>query len=466
MYRKNGNHLFKHLDFLILDILAVQLAFILSYISRQGLGLVYKDSNYLRLACIAVLICVCVAVFSECYSGILKRGYLKEFKSSFIFVVLVVLLCTIYLYFMKKSGSVSRGFMIYVWIEGTLLIFLLRSLNKKIVLKYSRQTDKRRILLLTVRDYAEAMTANFTKQELLQAEGIVILDQNMTGQSIHGIPVVSDREHLEEYLKDYVIDEVMVNVARSGEYDKEIQNIMRMGITVHYCLIHIADWLQDTMLENVAGYDVLTTSVHIASTRQLILKRLMDIVGSTVGLLITAVVFVIIAPIIKIQSPGPIFFSQIRVGRNGRKFRIYKFRSMYTDAEERKAELMAQNKVDGLMFKMDNDPRIFPFGHFIRKFSLDELPQFWNVLKGDMSLVGTRPPTVDEYINYDIHHMIRLAYKPGITGLWQVSGRSEITDFEQVVALDEKYITHWSLGLDIKILFKTVKVVLKHEGAE
>ena len=170
-----------------------------------------------------------------------------------------------------------------------------------------------------------------------------------------------------------------------------------------------------------------------------------------------------------IKSPGPIFFSQYRVGKNGRKFKIYKFRSMYMDAEERKKELMKQNRVsDGLMFKMENDPRVIGsekgpgkgIGNFIRKTSLDEFPQFFNVLKGDMSLVGTRPPTVDEWEKYELHHRARLAIKPGLTGMWQVSGRSEITDFEEVVKLDTKYISEWSFMLDIKILFKTVLIVL------
>ena len=186
--------------------------------------------------------------------------------------------------------------------------------------------------------------------------------------------------------------------------------------------------------------------------------------------MITAVLYLFIAPAIYIQSPGPIFFSQERVGMNGRKFRIYKFRSMYMDAEERKQELMKQNKVkDGMMFKMDKDPRIIGgehgIGGIIRRFSLDEFPQFWNVLKGDMSLVGTRPPTVEEWRKYDLHHRVRLATKPGITGMWQVSGRSSITDFEEVVRLDKKYIMEWSMGLDLRILCRTVGVVLRSDGA-
>ena len=138
---------------------------------------------------------------------------------------------------------------------------------------------------------------------------------------------------------------------------------------------------------------------------------------------------------------------------------------MYPDAEERKKELMEQNKMKGHMFKMDNDPRIIPIGHFIRKTSLDEFPQFWNVLKGDMSLVGTRPPTVDEYEKYERHHKARLATKPGLTGMWQVTGRSDIVDFEEVVQLDMNYIQEWNLGLDIKIIFKTVKNMFTGKGS-
>ena len=196
------------------------------------------------------------------------------------------------------------------------------------------------------------------------------------------------------------------------------------------------------------------------------------------GCCITGVLFVFLAPAIYISSPGPIFFSQVRVGKNGKRFRIYKFRSMYMDAEERKKELMKENRVkDGMMFKLEWDPRIIGskrlpdgtikkgIGNYIRDWSLDEFPQFFNVLKGDMSLVGTRPPTEDEWEKYELHHRARLAIKPGVTGMWQVSGRSNITDFEEVVNLDMKYIREWSIKLDLRILLKTVQVVLAQEGS-
>ena len=149
----------------------------------------------------------------------------------------------------------------------------------------------------------------------------------------------------------------------------------------------------------------------------------------------------------------------------GRKFKFYKFRTMVVGADAMKKDLMEQNEMDGFMFKMKEDPRIFKIGRFMRKFSVDELPQFWNVLKGDMSLVGTRPPTEEEFKQYELHHKARLGIKPGLTGMWQVSGRSDIRDFEEVVALDTYYISNWTLGMDIRILFKTILVVLVGKGS-
>ena len=203
----------------------------------------------------------------------------------------------------------------------------------------------------------------------------------------------------------------------------------------------------------------------------------MDILGGLIGSLIALILIAVIGPKIKKESPVPVLFRQTRIGRNGKRFTIYKIRSMYMDAEEQKDALREQNRVsDGMMFKLDFDPRIIGnkvvngkqvtgIGEKIRRKSLDEFPQFFNVLKGDMSLVGTRPPTEDEWKKYKYHYRARVATKPGLTGLWQVSGRSGITDFEEVVRLDTEYINNWSIGLDLKILAKTVKTVLRGEGA-
>lgn len=193
------------------------------------------------------------------------------------------------------------------------------------------------------------------------------------------------------------------------------------------------------------------------------IKRAIDIIGALVGLGITAVLFLPVALALKLDSPGPIFFRQTRVGLRGQQFTIWKFRSMVADAERLKSQVA--NQASGHFFKNDADPRITRVGGFLRKTSLDEFPQFWNVLKGDMSLVGTRPPTIDEVENYEPHHWRRLNVKPGLTGEWQVRGRSSVKDFEDVVRLDIEYQEKWSVFYDLQIIYRTVAVVLLRRGA-
>ncbi|MUG98421.1 exopolysaccharide biosynthesis polyprenyl glycosylphosphotransferase [Scytonema sp. UIC 10036] len=196
------------------------------------------------------------------------------------------------------------------------------------------------------------------------------------------------------------------------------------------------------------------------------MKRFTDIVGSLIGLLITGILLVPIALAIRLDSSGPIFFCQTRCGWMGQRFQIWKFRSMYIDAEARKAELEKQNQVQGAFFKIDNDPRVTKVGRFLRRTSLDELPQFWNVLKGDMSLVGTRPPTPDEVERYEVPEWQRLDVKPGMTGEWQVNGRSTIRKFEDVIRMDLQYQKNWSFMYDLKLIFRTVIILFnKNSGA-
>lgn len=310
--------------------------------------------------------------------------------------------------------------------------------------------------------------------------GVVVIDADWLGKKICGVPVVANAEELPMYVCQEWIDEVLVVISEQLPYPEElIDKLTETGVTVHLNLAKITNKTgKRQFVEKVGEYTVLTTSLNYASAGQLLLKRLMDIFGGLVGCIATGIICLFVGPAIYIASPGPIFFSQERVGKNGKKFKMYKFRSMYMDAEERKAELMKENKLgDGKMFKMDFDPRVIGnkvlsdgthktgVGDFIRRTSLDEFPQFFNVLKGDMSIVGTRPPLISETNLYEPHHKARLAIKPGITGMWQVSGRSDITDFEEVVRLDKEYIENWNIGLDIKILFKTVMVVVKKDGS-
>lgn len=291
--------------------------------------------------------------------------------------------------------------------------------------------------------------------------------------SVCDVPVIATDIRFLDWIRSAPLDEVYINLPfkDSEEVNEIINELESMGIVVHINLPTFEKIMKDNdfnhfTCEDIAGNPVATIAAIEHDSRQLVLKRMIDIVGAVVGCLISIPIILITAIPLLIESPGPLFFKQKRIGKNGRVFNIYKLRSMYVDAEARKQELMSQNKMDGLMFKMDNDPRITKVGKIIRKLSIDELPQFYNVLKGDMSLVGTRPPTANEFEQYESHHKRRLSMRPGITGMWQVSGRSNIQDFEEIVKLDCKYIDDWSIWLDIKILFKTVLVVLKHEGAE
>lgn len=294
-----------------------------------------------------------------------------------------------------------------------------------------------------------------------------VMDVAKIGYDMNGVPVVANADNLYEIAGKMAVDEVLIDLPDypSDQMKKLVSDLEQMGVICNCCIHTFSIDGVERNIETFGNRPVVSYSKTSIDFRQEMVKRAIDIVGSLVGLIITAVVTPFVALAIRIESPGPIFFAQERVGKNGRRFKIYKFRSMYIDAEERKKELMEKNQMSGLMFKMDDDPRITKVGKFIRKTSIDELPQFYNILIGQMSLVGTRPPTVDEFNQYNLYYKRRLSMTPGLTGMWQVSGRSSITDFDEVVKLDLEYIDNWSVGLDIKILFMTVVTVLFRRGA-
>lgn len=469
MYKKEKRSWMKHLDFTILDIICLQAAFIVAYMFWLGPGLVYQDALYQRLTIILVMVQICVIFFTEPYKDILRRDKIQELKVVIINNTMIFLSLILYMYMIKMSEGYSRMTLFVYWGLSMCFSYAGHILLKQSVRKRVRDARNSSVMLLfTAGDVAEACIRDFEDNRYRNfiIKGIVITDDNCVGEVIREVPVVANADTFMDYIRTNVVDEVFINGNDISESEALAAELLEMGITVHLKLVHETKLMPNKVVERCGKYMVLTTSMCIASPRQLFIKRCMDIAGSIVGLIIMGIAFIIFAPQIKRQSPGPIFFSQVRVGKNGRKFKIYKFRSMYMDAEERKAELLDRNEMNGLMFKMENDPRIFPVGKFMRKYSIDELPQFWNILKGDMSLVGTRPPTVDEFVRYEAHHRARLGIKPGLTGMWQVSGRSKITDFEEVVNLDTQYISEWNLSMDIRILLKTVDVVIRGRGAE
>ena len=273
-------------------------------------------------------------------------------------------------------------------------------------------------------------------------------------------------EHFEQYLRRHAVDEVCFMVEDREKFTNIINLCLGMGITVELVINHA--WMEKSncYVSTVGTYPVVVYHTISLNTSEQVLKRALDVTASVVGIIISAPVMLAAAIAIKLDSPGPVLFTQTRVGMNGRHFKIFKFRTMYTDAEARKQALMQQNQMsDSRMFKVKEDPRVTRVGRFLRNTSIDELPQLFNVLINDMSLVGTRPPTPDEVEQYDTGHWRRISIKPGITGMWQVSGRSEITNFEDVVQLDVSYIDGWNLFRDVKIIFQTVYCVLKRRGA-
>ena len=473
MYRKKTSSWLKHWDFILLDLILLELSYLLAHWLYHGTAY-YREAPLYRNVFFAIaVIDLVVGLMMGSYKGILRRGYWLETKAVAKHAIIVTVCVIAYLFAMKESSNYSRVVIFAFPIISICVLYIGRILLKKWLSKHRGPASGKRAILLiggknNYREIVEAFTSNPYSEFHVMGIGIIDAKENEI-PNYHGFPVFCGESAIEDFAQLNWVDEALFSIPTELALpDKMIKNFGIMGITIHIKLARVADDSSNQIVEKLEGYTVLSTSINMVSAGQLIFKRTMDICGGLVGMLLTGIIFIFVAPIIYIKSPGPIFFKQVRIGKNGKKFNIYKFRSMYMDAEERKKELMAQNDIkDGMMFKMDNDPRIIKgIGNFIRDYSLDEFPQFWNVLIGDMSLVGTRPPTVDEWEKYEMHHRSRLAFKSGLTGMWQVSGRSNITDFEEVVRLDTEYIKKWSPGLDIMILFKTVAVVLGKVGSK
>ncbi len=473
MYQGNIFKRLKYLDFMAVDVICLEMAFAFSCMLQVGPGFPYGEESCRIIMAFLCLISLCVGLSAEEYRDILKRGRMEELKAAVVHACIVCVGILICLFFLKLSRFIFRAAMLIFPFLSAAFLYVGRTALKPFLRRCRSSVSRKRSILLVgcgenyrrlVDDFMDDPEGSFTVSQvaLMDSEGEM-------PEEYRGVGMISGEEAILLYICQAPVDEVFIALPIRFPFpDNIIQNCRLAGITVHMELAKMSGRSPNRFVENLAGYMVMTDSFRIVTTGQMFLKRSMDIVGAFVGCVLTGFLFLFLAPAIYISSPGPIFFRQTRIGKNGRTFTLYKFRSMYPDAEERKKDLLRKNDVrDGMMFKLDDDPRIIRgVGKFIREYSLDEFPQFFNVLKGEMSLVGTRPPTVDEWEKYQPAQRVRLAIKPGVTGLWQVSGRSKIRDFEKVVELDKSYIMNWSLWLDIRILIKTVGVVLKRDGAK
>ncbi len=436
----------------------------------------YGDKTLHYMVCVVFLLfCVIYSFIADWNRDFIKRGYLVELLSVIRSVAVILVGSLVVVFFLKWTDILSR-FVVgnFVWID-ILLTFLARIIFKKVLKSHiSSEKNITRVVVISQREQMETTIHSLTEQmgevgyKVVRAYCADCAGSDSEPWYIDDIHVHYGIQDITSRLITDPFDEVFINTPGIPQNDLEdiILGLEEMGVTTHYNLELPTITKARPQVEKFMGYSVITYTMNRTSYKRLFIKRVTDIIGAFVGLIITGIITIFLAPAIKLDSPGPVFFSQTRVGKNGRRFKIYKFRSMYVDAEERKKELEAKNEMNGLMFKMKDDPRITRVGKFIRKTSLDEFPQFLNVLKGDMSLVGTRPPTEAEFEQYNEHYRRRLSMTPGLTGLWQISGRSDIEDFDEVVKLDLRYIDNWSLTEDFKILLKTVGVVLFGRGAK
>ena len=495
LYRKNKRNLELHVItkrekmqyayVFLTDLLALAVSILLSWLITDGLFNVlvpYTARDWMQTLCALALAFIATFFCFDQTENIVTRRPGAEIKLSLKFNLMLCVIYSALMLLTKATMLDSRYFAVTVPLINALLLPLAHGALKRLLLHFQRSWGMESLVgIVTTADRADRLISEIGKDWSRRIVGVTLLEatHEIVGTEIDGIAVKANFTDFMDWIRREALDEVYVDVPMdSGEsFIPYLEEMESMGLTVHFRL-PLLDRIEEACCDETsaarlsrtlgrcAGGNIVTMGTMELKLRDQISKRCMDIAGGLVGCILSIPIIAIVAIPLKIESPGPLFFKQKRVGRNGRYFYIHKLRSMYMDAEERKKELMAQNEMNGLMFKMEDDPRVTKVGKFIRKTSIDELPQFFDVLRGDMSLVGTRPPTVDEYKQYESHHKRRLSMKPGITGLWQVSGRSNIEDFEEVVKLDVTYIDNWSLWNDIKILFKTVYVVFAGRGAK
>jgi len=461
------------LTLLLGDLIATISAFVGAYLFRGTLpadsyAALFPFSWYLNLLIPIIPIWLLVFYLLELYRFWRGHGFWKETWLAFKAVSISSFLLG-FIVFALKYVYVSRIFIFSFALFDFFLVIFFRWICRKTIQFFSRKNDSSRIILIIGKDKQARTLAHAIEKHRdmgLQVLGFLSTEDPIPTPKLNGYPVLGMAQDLPQILEEEVVDEVIFAI--SQEEIKTMQNLFLIceerGITARVILNFFPHILSKIRMDNLEGFTFLTFSTTPKNELLMLLRRIFDLGGSIVLILIFSPLILLVAMLIRLDSPGSIIYRQVRCGLNGRKFILYKFRSMVQEAEQQQSKLTAFNLMDGPVFKMIKDPRVTRVGRFLRKTSLDELPQLFNVLRGQMSFVGPRPPLPEEVEKYEGWQRRRMSMKPGITGLWQVSGRNQ-TNFDQWMKLDLEYIDNWSLWLDVKILLKTIPVVLSGKGA-
>jgi len=456
------------------DLILIVTAFFLSYWIRDRFlsvpyGKLVPIDAYLWL----LLLILPTWSFLMYYFGLYASFRTKPLWAEPLAILKVVLLGTLLVgatIFVFKLHDLSR---LFVVIFGG-MVFVLVSMERitiRVIAKQARWKglNTRNILLVgtgrRAREIAKVLEDH--KEWGFKLIGLISDSGDSEPTTAGGYPVIADVHQVPGILQHRVVDEVIFAVSRKKLEELETIFLLceELGIRARVAVNFFPHMIARVHLDDLYGVPLLTFTTTPYNEFSLALKRVFDLVVSGVLMVVLFPVFLILVGAIELTSPGPVFFKQTRVGLNGRRFTLYKFRSMVQDAEARKQELMHLNEMEGPAFKIKGDPRLTPVGKFLRRTSLDELPQLINVLNGDMSIVGPRPPLPEEVNQYKRWQRRRLSMKPGMTCLWQIRGRSHIVDFNKWMELDLQYIDNWSLQLDFEIFLKTIPVVLLGKGA-
>jgi exopolysaccharide biosynthesis polyprenyl glycosylphosphotransferase len=477
------------------DLCLVTIAFFIGYLLRDKIALIdpfrlfdkylleenlHSISYYaFYIGLLPVLLVIWGSLLS--YFGMYRSSSVTQTADSLLIIFKTTLVGFVlfgsYVFMLRMQEDISRLFIGFTFLSAALLIGLEKIVLIKIVKVLSKRDRSFKSSLIAFRRILIVGTGKRAQKfiQLIESNpdwsikivGLVDMDHDKMGKTIYGHQVIGTLDDVPDVINTNVVDEVVFIVPRS--WLNRIENVLlyceNAGLKVHIAVNLFDLKFSKAKQTDLQGFPLLVFESTPEKLGHLFIKRLVDFLASGLALVILIPVFIIISFLIKITSEGPVFFKQARCGLYGRQFVLYKFRTMVIDAESRLKDIIKYNEMDGPVFKMTNDPRITSVGKWLRKFSLDELPQIWNVFKGDMSLVGPRPPIPSEVENYDNWQRRRLSMRPGITCLWQAGGRNKITDFEEWMKLDLEYIDNWSLWLDFKILLKTIPVVLLGVGA-